>query len=125
VPATIDSAELRLSFGDPDSVAASPNPFDEGTPMLTWIYDGFEIRFAESAAPSGFMMRAPGERTVRGISVGDAARAVLHRSGEPSARTESGYTDVRESEVGALQVIDFVVSADTVRRIYIGRALPW
>jgi hypothetical protein len=123
VPADADSAEIRLTFGDPDSIAASENPFGGGSPLITWIYDGFEVRFAGQETPIGFMINAPGESTARGVKVGDPAEAVLLLYGEPGTRFESGWTYVDADNESGLHVIDFVVEADTVRRIYVGRAL--
>lgn len=123
IPANADSTEIRLTFGAPDSVATSENPFD-ATPLTAWLYDGFEVRFAGRSTPSGFMIHTPGERTARGIGVGDPAELVLRLYGEPAAQSASSWTYVaRDSDGGAdVNVIDVVVRQDTVRRIYIGWA---
>jgi hypothetical protein len=122
IPAGVDTAEIRLSFGDPDSIATSPNPFDAAVPLVTWIYDGFEVRFADGT-PIGFMIHAPGERTARGVTVGDHARTVRQLYGDPATRLEHGWTYVDAAAESGLRVIDMVIEDDTVRRIYVGRAI--
>jgi hypothetical protein len=122
IPAGVDTSEIRLSFGDPDSIATSPNPFDAAIPLVTWIYDGFEVRFADGT-PIGFMIHAPGERTARGVTVGDHARTVRQLYGDPSARLDHGWTYVDATAESGLRVIDLVIEDDTVRRIYVGRAI--
>jgi hypothetical protein len=122
IPAGVDTAEIRLSFGDPDSIATSPNPFDATIPLVTWIYDGFEVRFADGT-PIGFMIDAPGERTARGVTVGDHARTVRQLYGDPTTRLEHGWTYVDAAAESGLRVIDLVIADDTVRRIYVGRAI--
>ena len=123
VPADADSMEIRLTFGTPDSVATSQNPFD-AAPLVTWLYDGFEVRFARGSTPSGYMIHAPGERTARGIGIGDPAELVLRLYGEPAAVSASSWTYVAEGTESSAEVnvIDVVVQADTVRRIYVGWA---
>lgn len=120
IPADVDTAEMRLTFGDPDSIATSPNPFDGAIPLVTWIYDGFEVRFA-GGSPIGYMIRAPGERTTRGVTVGDHARAVRRLYGDPSSRLEQRWTYVDAAAESGLRVVDIVIEDDTVRQIYIGR----
>jgi hypothetical protein len=122
IPVDVDTAEMRLTFGDPDSIATSPNPFDAAIPLVTWIYDGFEVRFADGT-PIGYMIRAPGERTARGVSVGDHARAVRQLYGDPSSRLEHSWTYVDALAESGLRVVDMVIEDDTVRRIYIGRVV--
>jgi hypothetical protein len=123
VPADADSAELRLTFGDPDSIVESPNPFGDEAPLTTWVYHGFEVRFGGRSTPIGYMIVARGESTARGITVGDPAERLLRLYGEPTMRVERGWTYMLTLDDSALHVIDAVVHADTVRRIYIGRAL--
>lgn len=123
VPADADSMEIRLTFGAPDSIATSQNPFD-ATPLVTWLYDDFEVRFAGLSTPSGYMIHAPGERTARGVGVGDPAELVLRLYGEPAAVSATSWTYVAEG-IGSgadVNVIDVVVREDTVRRIYMGWA---
>lgn len=123
VPADVDTAELRLTFGDPDSIVESPNPFADTVPMTTWVYDGFEVRFAGPATPIGYMILERGESTARGLSVGDPADLLLQLYGAPSARFEPGWTYTDSTDATVLRVMDAVVQADTVRRIYLGWAL--
>ncbi|HEX2168533.1 MAG TPA: hypothetical protein VHG09_14960, partial [Longimicrobiales bacterium] len=123
VPADVDSAEIRMSFGGPDTIIESPNPFADSVPMTTWVYDGFEVRFAGPASPVGYMILAPGERTARGLTVGDPARLMLELYGEPTTRFEPSWTYTDTTHPTALRVIDAVVQTDTVRRIYLGWAL--
>jgi hypothetical protein len=121
VPLDADSAEIRLTFGDPDSTAESPNPFDS-SPLVAWIYDGFEVRFAGTPLPAGYMIVAPGESTPRGASVGDPSRLLLDLYGEPVARVGNAWTWADTVGGQGLRVIDAMIEADTIRRIYIGRA---
>ncbi|HEX6309382.1 MAG TPA: hypothetical protein VFZ69_14395 [Longimicrobiales bacterium] len=123
VPVESDSAELRLTFGAPDSVTLSANPFASDAPLATWHYDGFEIRFAGEPTPAGYLVHEPGERTARGIGVGDPARRAVQLYGEPDARFAPSWTWIDDSEPGLLRVVDLAVEADTIRRIYIGRAV--
>lgn len=123
VPADVDSAEIRLTFGDPDSMVESRNPFVDSIPLTTWIYDGFEVRFGGQAPPIGYMIMSPGERTARGLTVGDPAEVMLQLYGEPTARFETGWTYADATHPSVLRVINAVVLGDTVRRIYIGWAL--
>lgn len=124
VPVSSDSTELRLAFGDPDSITTSENPFSSDVPLITWHYDGFEVRFAEGTLPSGWLIEAPGERTARGLGVGDPARLAERLYGRPDARLEPSWTWVYDVDPAMLRVIDVVIERDTVRRIYLGRALP-
>lgn len=123
VPLDADSSEIRLTFGDPDSIADSDNPFEDGARLVTWMYDGFEVRFGREGRPLGYMIVAPGEQTARGVAVGDAAQQVLGVYGEPAMRFSPGWTWTDTTDGTALRVIDVVVQTDTIRRIYIGRAL--
>lgn len=123
VPVDVDSAEVRMTFGSPDTIIESRNPFTDSVPMTTWVYDGFEVRFAGPASPVGYMILAPGERTARGLTVGDPARLMLELYGEPTARFDPSWTYTDTTDPSALRVIDAVVQADTIRRIYLGWAL--
>lgn len=123
VPAEADSVEIRLTFGDPDSIVESPNPFVDSIPLTTWVYDGFEVRFGGVGPPIGYMIMEPGERTARGLTVGDPAALMLELYGEPTTRYEPGWTYADTSNASVLRVINAVVRGDTVRRIYIGWAL--
>jgi hypothetical protein len=123
VPLTVDSAELRMTFGDPDTIVESRNPFADSVPMTTWVYQGFEVRFAGPASPVGYMILEPGERTARGLSVGDPARLMLELYGKPTTRFEPSWTYTDTTHPTALRVIDAVVQADTIRRIYLGWAI--
>jgi hypothetical protein len=123
VPMESDSTEIRLSFGEPDSIVTSESPFGSDAPLVTWIYRGFEVRFAGELTPVGYLIHAPGERTMRGLQVGDPARTVLALYGTPGTRVESAWTYIDASDDSGLQVIDLIVRNDTVRRIYLGRAL--
>ena len=124
VPADADSTEIRLTFGDPDSIVESPNPFTDDGPLIAWIYDGFEVRFASGGTPSGYMIAAPGESTARGATVGAPAQLLLRLYGEPAARQEQGWTYADTTADSALRVIQAVIRTDTIRSIYIGWALP-
>lgn len=123
VPVEADSAEIRLTFGDPDSIVQSPNPFVDSIPLTTWIYDGFEVRFGGEGLPIGYMIVEPGESTARGLRVGDPAGLMLELYGEPTMRFEPGWTYADTTDAYVLRVINAVVAEDTVRRIYMGWAL--
>ncbi|MBR9990862.1 MAG: hypothetical protein KFH98_13965 [Gemmatimonadetes bacterium] len=122
VPVDADSTEIRFTFGDPDSIAESDNPFEDDAPLVTWMYDGFEVRFGGEGMPLGYMIVAPGEQTARGVAVGDAAQQALELYGEPTMRFPPGWTWADTTDGTALRIIDVVVQADTISRIYIGRA---
>jgi hypothetical protein len=122
IPADADTAEIRLTFGDPDTMATAPSPFDAAIPLVTWVYEGFEVRFADGRA-IGYMIETPGEMTARGVVVGDHTQVVARLYGEPASRTERGWTYVDTADETYLRVIDLVVESDTVRRIYVGRAV--
>ena len=123
VPVESDSTELRLTFGEPDSITTSPNPFPDDAPLTTWHYDAFEIRFAGGDGPAGYLLHAPGERSARGIGVGDPAPLALRAYGQPDAQYVPSWTWIDDSDPAALRVIDVVVESDTVRRVYIGRVV--
>jgi hypothetical protein len=123
VPADLDSAELRLTFGDPDSVLQSRNPFVDSIPLTAWIYDGFEVRFAGPSSPSGYMITAPGESTARGLTVGNAVQRLLELYGDPATRFDGSWTYTDTTDASVLRVLHALVQSDTVRRIYIGWAL--
>lgn len=123
VPADVDSAEVRLTFGDPDSIVESPNPFDDSIPLTTWVYEGFEVRFAGPASPIGYMIAEPGERTARGLSVGDPVTVLQELYGDPTTRFEPSWTYADTTDPSVMRVINAVVQDDTVRRIYIGWAI--
>lgn len=123
VPLSVDSAEIRMTFGDPDTIVESRNPFVDSVPMRTWVYGEFEVRFAGPESPIGYMILEPGERTARGLSVGDPVRLMRQLYGEPTTRFEPSWTYTDTTHPTALRVIDAVVQADTIRRIYLGWAL--
>jgi hypothetical protein len=122
IPAEADTGEIRLTFGDPDTTATSPSPFDAAIPLVAWVYEGFEVRFADGTA-IGYMIETPGEMTARGLLVGDHVQVVERLYGGPTSRTERGWTYVDTADERYLRVIDLVVESDTVRRIYVGRAV--
>lgn len=123
VPVEADSAEIRLTFGDPDSIVEGMNPFADSVPLITWIYDGFEVRYGGPPTPIGFMIMGPGERTARGAGVGDEADLLLRLYGEPATVLDSNWTYTDTTHADALHIISALVLQDTVRRIYMGWAL--
>lgn len=124
VPLNADSAEIRLTFGDPDSIATSDSPFGSDTLLVTWIYEGFEARFSGEGPAAGYLIRSPGESTARGLSVGDPASSVRPLYGDPTTGVDDGWTYLfTPADDTDLRVIDLLISGDTVRRIYIGRAV--
>jgi hypothetical protein len=121
IPPESDSVEIRMTFGDPDSVVVSDNPFDAFEPIVSWHYDGFVVRFSGSAMPVGYLITGGHERTLRGIRVGDAGEEVLRRYGAPAYRHDPVWTYVDPMDVEGIHVLEFLVEEDTVRRIHIGR----
>lgn len=121
LPAGVDTAEVRLSFGAPDSVTLGANPFSE-LPLATWHYATVEIRFSDGT-PVGYLLHGRGEETARGLRVGDPVSELQRRYGEPTTRTETGWSYVEEQPEQYLRILDFEVVAGTIRRIYIGRTL--
>jgi hypothetical protein len=121
IPPESDSVEIRMTFGDPDSIVITDNPFDAFEPVTNWHYDGFVVRFSGSATPIGYLITGGTERTVRGIRVGDPAEQVLRRYGAPYYRHDPVWTYVDPLDTEGTQVLEFLVEQDTVRRIHIGR----
>lgn len=121
IPPESDSVEIRATFGDPDSVVVSENPFDAFEPIESWYFDGFVVRFSGSAMPMGYLLTGGSERTLRGIRVGDPGDEVLRRYGAPSFRHDPVWTYVDPLDTEGTQVLEFLVEEDTVRRIHIGR----
>jgi len=122
IPPESDSVEIRMTFGDPDSVVVSDNPFDAQEPVVSWHYDGFVVRFSGGAMPIGYLLVGGSERTLRGIRVGDPGDEVLRRYGAPSFRHDPVWTYVDPMDVEGTAVLEFLVEEDTVRRIHIGRS---
>jgi hypothetical protein len=120
VPLALDTAELRLTFGDPDSLVSLPNPLDESAVINEWFYDGFRVQYLTPEQPLGYLITGRGEATARGVRVGDPARFVERLYGTPSGGDDTTlrYLDVSDPEV--TRIIDFLVQQDTVRRIYVG-----
>jgi hypothetical protein len=122
LPADVDTAELRLSFGAPDSIIRGDNPFAADVPLETWHYAAFEVRFS-GATPVGYLLHGRGEETARGLRVGDPVSELRRRYGEPSARVDENWSYIGDAADDGFRILDFEVAADTIRRIYIGRAL--
>jgi hypothetical protein len=122
IPLDADSGEIRLSFGEPDSVVQSQNPYDAATPLVAWHYAGLVVRFSGAALPSSYLITGGDEATARGVRVGDAAASVVRRYGEPPFRYEGIWTYTELGSESELYVLEFLVEADTVSRIHVGRA---
>jgi hypothetical protein len=124
VPSDADSAELRLSLGEPASVSTDDNPFDPDVPLITWHYPGMEIRFGDGAVPVGFLLEDSTEATVRGLRVGHPASFAVTLYGRPTYRVPPSWTWVDQSDPESyLQIVDVMIEGDVVSRIYLGRAL--
>jgi hypothetical protein len=121
IPPESDSVEIRMTFGDPDSVVVTDNPFDAFEPIVNWYYDEFVVRFSGSAYPVGYLITGGAERTLRGIRVGDTGDEVLRRYGPPLYRHDPVWTYVDPLDVDGTSVLEFLIEEDTVRRIHIGR----
>jgi hypothetical protein len=122
LPPDADSAEIRLSFGEPDSIVIADNPYDAFTPIESWHYADFIIRYEGNALPSSFLLTGAGETTLRGVRVGDPGERVLRMYGAPTYRQDPVWSYVDPIDDEAAQVLEFLVEDDTVTRIHIGRA---
>jgi hypothetical protein len=122
LPHSADSAEIRLSFGEPDSIVTEPNPFDAQQPIKSWHYAGFLVRYTGDAVPSTFLITGGDEATLRGVRVGDSAERVLRLYGPPPYQYESVWTYVDPLDADGVYVIEFLVEDDVVTRIHLGRA---
>jgi hypothetical protein len=123
VPLYSDSLEIRLTFGEPDSVSTTENPFAADVTMSVWHYSAFEVRFSADIAV-GYMITAGDEATLRGIRIGDTAALVQRAYGEPDVRQPSRRTYVEADDEFGLRVVDFVIQDSVVTRIYLGAATP-
>lgn len=121
LPADADSAEVRMTFGEPDSIVVAENPFDAFEPIESWHYDGFIVRYSGGIVPTSFLITGTDERTLRGIRVGDTADRVLRLYGAPPYRYDPVWTYVDPLDAEGTFVIEFLVEEDTVRSIHLGR----
>lgn len=122
VPPDADSAEIRLSFGEPDSIVASPDPYDAASIIEAWFYPGIVVRYTGEAVPASFLISGGDEATARGIRVGDPADLVLARYGEPLFRYDDIWTYAEPDTDTEPYVIEFLMGDGVVRRIHVGRA---
>jgi hypothetical protein len=122
VPLDADSAEIRLSFGEPDSIVSSVNPYEAGVQLIAWHYDGLVVRYDGEALPSSYLLTGGDEATARGVRVGDAASVLLQRYGEPAFRYDRVWTYTDVADASGLYVLEFLVEDDVVMRIHVGRA---
>jgi hypothetical protein len=120
VPLDMDSAEFRVTFGDPDSIVSIPNPADASVPIIEWYFDGFRVQFIDAPTPNGFLITERTEATARGVRVGDPAFVVTRLYGDPTGGDESAWRYNDPGDPTGAHVVDFLVESDTVRRIYIG-----
>jgi hypothetical protein len=123
VPLYPDTVEIRLSFGEPDSVDVGDNPFAVDVPFTTWHYPDFEVRFSGDVA-IGYMVSGGAEATLRRIRVGSHADEVRRAYGEPTSSLPSRLTYIDHDDDLGLRVVDFVIADDVVTRIYLGAATP-
>jgi hypothetical protein len=121
VPPDADSAEIRMSFGDPDSIVAAPHPYDAYTPVVSWYYRDLIVRYEGTALPASFLIVGGDESTLRGVRVGDAAERVLRLYGAPTHRQEPVWSYGDPLEDAGVNVIEFLMENDTVARIHLGR----
>jgi hypothetical protein len=121
VPLDADSAEIRLSFGDPDSVVVRQNPYDALEPIESWHYDGLVVHYSGDVVPSSFLITGGDEATLRGIRVGDSADDVLRMYGQPPYRHDAIWTYVDPLDFEGVYVIEFMIEDDRVTRIHLGR----
>jgi hypothetical protein len=121
VPLDADSVEVRLSFGEPDSIVLVTNPYDAGVPLETWYYDGLVVRYEGEPEPSSWVVTGADESTARGIRVGDAAESVLARYGEPVYRYDDIWTYVDPAPALEAHVLEFLIRDGRVFRIHVAR----
>jgi hypothetical protein len=121
VPPDADSAEIRLSFGEPDSIVSSPDPYDAASTIEVWYYPGIVVRYAGEPVPSSFVIGGGDESTARGIRVGDPTDLVLSRYGEPLFRYDDIWTYAEAVADAEPYVIEFLMEDGVVRRIHVGR----
>jgi hypothetical protein len=122
LPPDADSAEIRLSLGEPDSIVIADNPYDAFTPVESWHYADFIIRYEGNALPSSVLLTGAGETTLRGVRVGDAGEHVLRMYGAPTYRQDPVWSYVDPVDGEATQVLEFLIENDTVMRIHIARS---
>jgi hypothetical protein len=121
VPLDADSMEVRLSFGEPDSVVLAPNPYEADLPLETWYYSGLVVRYEGDPMPSSWVVTGSDESTARGIRVGDPAEAVLERYGEPIYRYDDIWTYVDPAPHMEEHVLEFLIREGRVFRIHVAR----
>jgi hypothetical protein len=121
VPPDADSAEIRLSFGEPDSIVASQDPYAAASTIEAWFYPGIVVRYTGEAVPSSFLIEGRDESTARGIRVGDPTDLVLSRYGEPLFRYDDIWTYAEPGADVEPYVIEFLMEDGVVRRIHVGR----
>lgn len=121
VPRDADSAEIRMSFGEPDSVVLSRNPYEAATPLEAWYYEGLIVRYTGAAVPSSYVVTGGDEATARGIRVHDPADLVVQRYGEPVYRYDTIWTYVDPDVAAEPWVLEFLVVDGVVTRIHLGR----
>jgi hypothetical protein len=121
VPLDADSGEIRMSFGDPDSAFATRHPYDAAATIVSWYFRDFIVRYDDVPHPSSFVLTTREESTVRGIRVGDRSDRVLRLYGAPTYRNDPVWSYSEALEDGGQNVIEFLIEADTVARIHLGR----
>jgi hypothetical protein len=93
VPPDADSAEIRMSFGQPDSVVLTQDPYEAGIAIENWYYPGVIVRYSGGAVPASFLIDGYDEGTARGIRVGDPVEPRdVQRYGEPLFRYDHIWT---------------------------------
>jgi hypothetical protein len=80
------------------------------------------VRYSGDALPSSYLITCGDEATARGVRVGDSASSVVRRYGEPPFRYEGIWTYPDLDDGAELYVLEFLIEADTVSRIHVGRA---
>lgn len=123
VPLEIDTTELRLSFGDPDSIVSIANPVDDAVPIVEWYFDGFSVQFVGAPTPNGYLITERTEATARGVRVGDPAFVVRILYGAPTGGDDMAWRYVDPGDPTGQRVVDFLIETDTVRRIFVGRLI--
>ncbi len=116
----MDSAEVRVALGSPDSVEVVENPLDIGAKLVTWFFSDVSVHFFSSDHVVGLGIHGPGAATPRGLRVGESGDRVKELYGNPTSHYENDwdYEDPRHPE--GLHVLRITVEEGVVRWIYLG-----
>jgi hypothetical protein len=113
----MDSAAVRRLLGQPDSIAAEPDPRDPPATFVDWHYPTLTVTLGSYNALGGVTLTGASVATLRGLRVGDTRSRLVALYGEP--RDTTGDTWQYETADGRyLMQVDFV--AGRIQRLYLG-----